>query len=256
MSTPRRIRYADQEDVVRLTLAHPPRNILTIEMLEELGEVLEKAAARPALKGLLITAEGEVFCAGVAVADQLGERAKPMLEIFHRVFRLLHGLECPTLAAVQGVALGGGAELATFCDVVIAAEGATFGQPEIKMGVFPPIAALHYPTRIGPARALQLLLSGETLGAAEAERIGLVDRVVPAERLGEAVESELAHLRALSAVAMRLTKRAVREAKSLPFEQGLALLEELYRCELLTTADAEEGLRASTEKRKPVWRDR
>lgn len=250
------IRYADQGDVVRISLARPPLNILTMGMLEDLTAALEQAARRPALKALLLAAEGKAFSAGVAVEDHLGERARPMLDAFHRVFRLLWELDCPTVAAVQGAALGGGAELATFCDVVVASETAAFGQPEIKVGVFPPIAVLHYPTRIGLSRTLRLLLSGEVIGAAEAERIGLVDRVVPADRLGEAVEAELDRFRALSAVVLRLTKRAVREAAGRPFDRGLTQLEELYHDELMATADAEEGLRAFMEKRKPVWRDR
>lgn len=253
---PALVRYAAEADVVRITLARPPLNILTTGMLEELARALEQASRRPALKAVLLAAEGRAFSAGVAVEDHIGERARPMLDTFHRVFRLLHDLECPTVAAVQGAALGGGAELAAFCDVVVASETATFGQPEIRVGVFPPIAAIRYPARIGPARTMRLLLTGEVIGAAEAERIGLVDRVVPPDRLGEAVEAELARFRGLSAVVLRLTKRAVREAAGLPFDQALSTLEELYHCELMTTADAEEGLRAFAEKRQPVWRDR
>jgi len=250
------VRYADDRDVVRISLARPPLNILTIEMLDELGAALELAAARPALKALVLGAEGKAFCAGVAVEDHLGARARRMLDAFHAVFRLMHDLDAVTVAVVQGAALGGGAELATFCDVVVADERATLGQPEIKVGVFPPIAALHYPTRIGLTRTLRLLLTGEVLGAAEAERIGLVDRVAKTGALDEVLETELGRLRALSAVVLRLTKRAVREAHGLPFDHALALLEELYHCELMATADAEEGLRAFAEKRTPVWRDR
>jgi cyclohexa-1,5-dienecarbonyl-CoA hydratase len=250
------LRYVDERDAVRITLARPPLNILTVEMLQELGEALEAAAARPALKALLLAAEGQAFCAGVAVEDHLGGRARPMLEAFHRVFRRLRALECATLAAVQGAALGGGAELATSCDLVLAAESATFGQPEIKVGVFAPIAALRYPARIGAARTLRLLLSGEVLGATEAERIGLIDRAVPDGQLADLVDSELARFRGLSAVVLRLTKRAVLDASGLDFAEGLALLEELYHDELMATADAEEGLRAFVERRKPVWRDR
>jgi cyclohexa-1,5-dienecarbonyl-CoA hydratase len=250
------LRYADDRDVVRLTLARPPLNILTTEMLEELTHALELAAQRPALKALVIGAEGKAFCAGVAVEDHLGAQAKAMLDAFHAVFRTLRGLDCLTVAAVQGAALGGGAELATFCDLVIADERATLGQPEVKVGVFPPIAALHYPARVGLARTLRLLLTGEVVGAVEAERIGLVDRVAKAGALEEALEAELGRIRALSAVVLRLTKRAIREAHGLPFDQGLTLLEELYHCELMATADAEEGLRAFVEKRPPVWRDR
>jgi cyclohexa-1,5-dienecarbonyl-CoA hydratase len=250
------IRHEDDRDVVRLTLARPPLNIMTIDMLEQLGLALEQAARRPALKAVLIAADGKAFSAGVAVEDHLGDRAKPMLETFHRVFRLLHALECPTVAAVQGAALGGGAELATFCDVVIAAGHATFGQPEIKVGVFPPIAALHYPTRIGLAATRRLLLTGEVITAAEALRLGLVDRVVPADTLAAAVDAELAKFRGLSAAVLKLTKRAVRMAAGRGFDQALTMLEELYHCELMTTADAEEGLRAFADKRPPVWRDR
>jgi cyclohexa-1,5-dienecarbonyl-CoA hydratase len=161
-----------------------------------------------------------------------------------------------TIAAVRGAALGGGAELATFCDIVIAADDATFGQPEIKVGVFPPIAALHYPHRIGYPKTLQLLTSGEILTAADAVRVGLADRVVPAERLADAVEVELGRYRKLSIPVLRITKRAVRAAHGVDFAEGLATLEELYHTELMTTADAEEGLRAFVEKRKPVWKDR
>ena len=250
------VRVVEDVDVVRITLARPPLNILNLEMLESLRAALESAALRPALKAVVLAAEGKAFCAGVAVEDHLGDRAKLMLEAFHMVFHALRALECPTVAAVQGAALGGGAELATFCDLVVAEETATFGQPEIKVGVFPPIAVLHYPLRIGPARALRLILTGEVIGAAEAERIGLVDRVVPAGQLAEAMEAEVGRFRALSAVVLRLTKRAVHEARRLPFEEGLGVLEDLYHHDLMTTADAEEGLRAFMEKRKPVWRDR
>lgn len=250
------IRYETDGSVARCTLARPPLNILTIDMLDELNRALEAAAAAPALKALVLRGDGRAFSAGVAVEDHLGDRVKPMLDAFHRVFRTLHALDCVTVAAVHGITLGGGAELATFCDVVVAADSARLGQPEITVGVFPPIAALHYPRRIGLARTVRLLLSGEVIGAAEAERIGLVDRVVPGDRLDEAVEAELARYTAQSAAVLRLGKRAVREAADRPFDEALATLEELYHHQLMTTEDAVEGLRAFVEKRKPVWKDR
>ncbi|HUG37184.1 MAG TPA: enoyl-CoA hydratase/isomerase family protein [Candidatus Limnocylindrales bacterium] len=250
------VRITADYDVMRVTLTRPPLNILTIDMMHEINAALAAAAARPALKVLVLAAEGKAFCAGVAVEDHVGERVKPMLEVFHEIFRRLHALPCLTLAAVQGAAIGGGAELATFCDVVVAADHATIGQPEIKLGVFPPVAALHYPRRIGVPRTLALLLSGDTLGAAEAQRIGLVDHVVPAATLEEVVQARLARVRGHSAAVLRLTRRAVLDGEGRDFMEALPAVEDLYMYELMTTEDAGEGLRAFMDKRRPVWKDR
>jgi cyclohexa-1,5-dienecarbonyl-CoA hydratase len=256
VSTPGLIRRRWDGAVARLTLVRPPLNVLTIPMMDDLNAALDEAAGRPAIKALLLEAEGKAFSAGVDVEDHMGDRVKPMLEAFHGIFRRLHALDCPTVAAVQGAALGGGAELATFCDLVVASENATIGQPEIRVGVFPPIAALHYPVRVGQPRALQLLLSGQVIGAAEALRIGLVDRVAPPDKLAEMVEAEVARFTAQSAAVLRLTKRAVREASGASFELALSRLEDFYQHELMATEDAHEGLKAFAEKRPPVWRDR
>ena len=249
------IRYAVDYDVARLTLARPPLNILTIDMMQEITGVLDDVIERASLKILLIEGDGKAFCAGVDIADHAPERVKPMLEAFHGIFRRLRRVPCATVAAVRGAALGGGAELATFCDVVVASEDAKLGQPEIKVGVFPPVAALHYPRGIGVARTLGLLLSGEVLTAADSLRIGLVDHVVPAEGFAEAVQARIARFRAHSAAVLQLTKRAVLEADGLAFDVALPMLEDLYRYELMTLADAEEGLRAFADKRTPIWRD-
>jgi cyclohexa-1,5-dienecarbonyl-CoA hydratase len=250
------VHYSEEAQVARIELRRPPLNILTLDMLEELGAALDAAASHPTLKALVLSGAGKAFCAGVAVEDHVGARARRMLDAFHDVFRRLRALDCVTIAAVQGPALGGGAELAAFCDVVVAAENATLGQPEIKVGVFPPIAALHYPTRVGLARAVRLVLSGEIIKADEAARIGLVDRVVATESLASSVETEIERYRTHSAVVLRLAKRALRAAHGLPFDEALATLEEIYHHELMATADAEEGLRAFIEKRTPVWKDR
>jgi cyclohexa-1,5-dienecarbonyl-CoA hydratase len=250
------LRVADEGAVTRLTLARPPLNVLTIEMMRELGDALEGAAAQPLLKVLVLTGEGTAFCSGVDVEDYHGDRAQPMLEAFHAVFRTLRRLDCVTVAAVQGPALGGGGELATFCDLVVASPEATFGQPEIGVGVFPPVAMTHYPRRVGPHRALQLVLSGEVIRAEEALRLGLVDRVAAAGRLGETVEAEIARFTRQSAALLRLGKRALRETLDRPFDEALAFLEDVYQYELMATEDAREGLRAVSEQRPPIWRDR
>lgn len=255
MGAPPLVRVVEAVDVVGITLAHPPSNVLTLAMLGELREALEDAAERPALKALSLTAEGDMFCAGLDVGERLaGGRA--IVDAFVAVFRALRTVPCPTVAAVGGRALGAGAELATGCDVVVASDEATLGLSEIGLGVFSPVAALHYPLRVGPARALRLILRGEILAAADAERIGLVDRVVAPGALAEALERELGRFRALSAAVLRLTKHALRATHGVPFDEGLSLLEEFHRHHLMTTADAEEGLRAFVDQRKPIWRDR
>ncbi len=250
------VRYREQYDVARITLARPPLNIMTIEMLDAISDALGRAALNPSLKVLVLEAEGRAFSAGVAVEDHLPDRVRPMLEAFHRIFRDLRALDCLTIAAVQGPALGGGAELVAFCDLVIASEKATLGQPEVKIGLFAPVAVLRYPARIGAARTLRLLLSGEVIDAVEAARLGLIDRIVPADRLAEAVDLEVERFRAQSAVVLRLTKRAVRDSLGVPFDEALAALEAVYQYELMTSEDAAEGLRAFLEKRKPIWKDR
>lgn len=239
--------------VARVVLRRPPLNILTIEMIRELNRVLRDLREDSGLRLLVLAAEGKAFSAGVAVEDHLPDKVAPMLESFHDIFRHLHRLSCPTLSAVQGPALGGGCELACFADLVIASEAASFGQPEVKLGVFPPVAAVHFPHRIGLARTLQLIYSGDILPAREAERIGLVDRVVRPEELDGAVEAAVARFREKSAPALRLAKRAAWAAAGRDFHAGLHEVERLFLEDLMKGEDAAEGLQAFLDKRAPAW---
>jgi len=239
--------------VARIVLRRPPLNVLHLEMIRELNRALRDIRPESGLRALVIAAEGKAFSAGVSVEDHLPDRVAGMLGAFHETFRQLRTLSCPTIAAVQGPALGGGCELACFADWVIASEAAAFGVPEIKLGAFPPIAALHFPHRIGLARTMQLILTGETLGAREAERIGLVDRVVAAGELAGAVEEAVQRLRDKSGPAVRLAKRAVLLGASRDFDAALADVERLFLDKLMQTRDAGEGLRAFLEKRPPRW---
>ncbi|MBI3076789.1 MAG: enoyl-CoA hydratase/isomerase family protein [Deltaproteobacteria bacterium] len=256
MSEHRFLKVSVDDGVARVVLNRPPLNIFTTEMVEELNRVLEGLSGEPALRALVLAAEGKAFSAGVAVEDHLGDRVAPMLEAFLGTFRLLRSVGVPTVSAVQGPALGGGCELACFADLVIASEAATFGQPEIRLGTIAPLAALHLPSRIGLPRTLQLLLSGDVIRAEEAVRIGLVDQVVPPERLTEAVEGALAKFRDKSSPALRYTKEAVLSAMGLPFEEALERVKALCLEELTKTEDAAEGLRSFLEKRPPVWQHR
>jgi cyclohexa-1,5-dienecarbonyl-CoA hydratase len=192
----------------------------------------------------------------VDVSEHTADMVEEMIEVFHRIFRLLQGLDVPTLAVVGGAALGGGCELALFCDLVIASEKASFGQPEIQVGVFPPVAAVALPGIIGPKKAMELLLTGDRLRAEEAERLGLVNKVVPPDELAAAADELVGKLTKLSAAVLRLTKRAVRVGSVGSFGDGLAAVEEVYLGPLMGTEDAHEGLAAFMEKRAPVWKDK
>jgi cyclohexa-1,5-dienecarbonyl-CoA hydratase len=161
----------------------------------------------------------------------------------------------PTLAAVNGAALGGGMEVAIACDMIVATSGAKFGQPEIKLAVFPPIAAVLLPRLVSPARAMELLLGGESIVADEALHIGLVNRVFARESFAADLKVFVDPYLALSRAALVSTRRAIRETAGKPFGAALATAENIYLKELMATDDAKEGLAAFVEKRKPVWRN-
>lgn len=244
------------EGVARITLNHPPLNVLNIPTMKEITTALEGLRGDRQTKVLVIAAEGKAFCAGVDVKDHTADKVDEMVEVFHRIFRLMWSLDIPTVAAVNGAALGGGCELATFCDMVIASEKATFGQPEIQVGVYPPVAVVTFPRLMPHMKAMELLLTGEVIDAGEAERLGIVNRVVAKDSFEEELSSFVGKLTVLSGAVLRLTKRAALQGLGLGFEEALDGSEELYLKRLMKTEDATEGLRAFMEKRKPIWKDR
>jgi cyclohexa-1,5-dienecarbonyl-CoA hydratase len=239
-----------------LTLDRPPLNVLHISMLRELDEALRVLSEDEEAKLLVLTGAGKAFCAGVDVADHTAERVNVMLDLFHSAVRRLLALEFPVVAAVNGAALGGGCELVLACDLVVAREGARLGQPEIRLGSLPPVAAVLLPRLVGRQRALDLVLTGRTIDAEEAREMGIVSRVLPADDFADGVKSYVAHLGALSRPVLRLAKRAVLEGMVLPFEPALQRTEEIYLDELVNLHDAHEGLAAFMEKREPVWKDK
>jgi cyclohexa-1,5-dienecarbonyl-CoA hydratase len=241
--------------VARLTLNRPPLNILTLAIIRELAGALDTVAQETQLKAMVLAAKGKAFCAGVDVADHTPERTEPMIREFCALFTKLRTLPVPAIAVVQGAALGGGTELAVACDMVLAAASARFGQPEIKLGVFPPVAAALFPQLIGYQQAARLLFSGETITAGEAEQLGLVTFVAADDELETAQERLLAQLRGMSAAALRMTKRALLYGADLGVTRALPRIEDLYLKDLMATADAHEGVQSFIEKRQPVWRD-
>ena len=252
------IRFQIEDRVARITLARPPLNVLNIAMMREINSALNDCTQHRELAAILFdAAEGtRAFSAGVAVEDHAPELVFQMLDTFHSVFRNLQQLAKPAIAVVDGPALGGGCEFVCACDVVIASDRARFGQPEIKLGVFPPIAAILLPRIIGERKARELILTGDLVDADEALRLGLVNYVVPSSELAAKTESVLAKLRELSAAGLSMTRAALDLAEQIGFETALTNVENLYLHELMKTEDAEEGVRAFKEKRKPEWKNR
>ncbi|MFN2383664.1 MAG: enoyl-CoA hydratase/isomerase family protein [Gemmatimonadota bacterium] len=242
--------------VTRIVLARPPLNILNIRMLEELADAVDAHATRADLRVLVIAAEGKAFSAGVDIADHTAERVRPMIAAFHGLFRRLAACAPVTVAEVRGAALGGGCELAGCCDLVLAADTARFGQPEIALALFPPVTAAAFPALMPARKVLDLMLTGEIFDAAEAERIGLVSRVFPAAGFATDAAAFVTSLAARSGVALRLAKKAWRAALGVSFDEALDRAEEIYLNELMRTRDAHEGIAAFVEKRAAVWEDR
>ena len=244
-----------KDGVATLTLNRAPLNWLNIVMMEEINSYFEGLMKEKSLKLLVVQAAGKAFCVGVEVADHLGDLAPKMIATFHRMFRLMDALKAPSLAVVNGSALGGGCELALYCDMVVATEKSKFGQPEIQVGVFPPIAALVFPRIIGRKKAMELVLAGDTIGAQEALSLGLVNKVVPEASLGEEVNAFIGKFTKLSAIVLKLTKEATLAGLNDDMDQGLKAIEKIYLGQLMKTHDAMEGLKAFLEKRKPTWKN-
>lgn len=252
------IQFAVENRIARITLARPPLNILNIAMMDEIGQALSAVSGERDLVAIIFDAAPgcRAFSAGVAVEDHAEKTIYRMLDSFHAIFRHLEQLARPAIAIVDGPALGGGCELVTACDIVIASDKARFGQPEIKLGVFPPVAAILLPLVVGDKRARELILTGEIIDAEEARRCGLVSHVVPSSELPAKSAEITARLSELSSPALELTRRALDLGRGRSFETLLKQTEDLYLHELMKTEDATEGINAFQEKRKPVWRNR
>jgi cyclohexa-1,5-dienecarbonyl-CoA hydratase len=252
--------YVRQERVATVTLNRPPLNILDIPAIQALDDTLAHLDQEEGLQLVVLRgAGGRAFSAGVSVQDHTPDKIRPMLEGLHGAVRRLRGLAPVTVAAVHGHCLGGGMELALACDLVIATDDARFGQPEIELGCYPPVAAALYPSLLGSGRTLDLLLSGRTFLCDEAERLGLVTRRVATGDLAAAIERFAAEVTGKSAAVTRLIKQAVRAGSRLDersFDEALAENERLYLEELAQTEDMGEGIAAFLEKRRPVWKHR
>jgi cyclohexa-1,5-dienecarbonyl-CoA hydratase len=237
----------------RIVLRNPPLNVIDISMMEELSRALKEIEARQEVSVVVISGEGQAFSAGVDVAAHAPEKVEEMLAKFHAVIRALVSSNKVTIAAVHGHCLGGGAELAMVCDVVYTADSAQWGFPEIKLGCYPPVACTALAALIGQKCAAELILTGRTISGTEAATMGLANRALPPQEIEAAADESVARLKELSPAALAITKKALYAWDSIHFDKGLLRAERIYLDELMQTADAQEGIRAFSEKRKPKW---
>jgi cyclohexa-1,5-dienecarbonyl-CoA hydratase len=239
--------------IATITLDRPPVNVLNIRMMEELNDAMEALVVRTDLAAIALRANGKAFSAGVDIADHTADKVASMIRLFHAIFRKMASTDAITVACVQGAALGGGCELACFCDVVLASEKAKFGQPEVQVGVFPPVAAAILPAQIGVRKAVEFVAVGSTIRADEALRIGLVSHVYPVDEFDARADAYLGTIDALSRPVVRMAKRATVGPARTQMLAHLDEAERMYLGELMSIADAHEGIAAFLEKRSPRW---
>ncbi|MFC1943630.1 enoyl-CoA hydratase/isomerase family protein [Chloroflexota bacterium] len=244
-----------KEGITKLTINRPPVNVINHDTLVEINTALEELAKDEETKVLLIRGSGDrAFCAGVEIKDHIGEMMPKMIREFCRAFTLLRGLGKPSIAVVNGMALGGGCELVAGCDMAVAAEKAEFGQPEIKLGGLAPIAALLFPRIMGEKKAYELILLGENISAKEAERIGLVNKVVPEEELDKTAEEFARKFLGKSSLSIRLVRDAFYQCADTA-EFGAAMQKGIeHGIKSWETEDSQEGLKSFLEilgKKKP-----
>ena len=248
--------FQTAQGISRIILNRPPGNVLSVEMMEEIGAALDSLENAREVKLVVLEAQGKYFSAGFELGDHLGDRAYMMLEAFHNIFESLAKLDKPTLAVVAGPAFGAGSILVAGCDIALAAASAKFGHPEIKGGVFNPLAAALLPRLVGRKKAYEIILGGAGFTAADAERLGLITRAVPDDRLEAEAAALSQRFQEGSAPVLQLTRRAVAGGLDLLLPDAVRHAEDVYLNQLMGTEDFEEGLAAVTAKRKPVWKDR
>jgi enoyl-CoA hydratase/carnithine racemase len=246
-----------KDGIAKLTINRPPVNVVNYETLMEINTALEKLGKDEETKVLLIRGSGNrAFCAGIEVKDHIGEMMPRMMSEFERMFRLLRSLGKPSIAVVNGVALGGGCELVAGCDMAIASEKAELGQPEIKLGGLAPAAAAFFTRIMGEKKAFELILLGENINAKEAERIGLVNKVVSEEELDTTAEEIARRFTAKSSLSLKLVRDALYQCADIAeFDKATQKGTELG-IRTWETEDGQEGLKSFLDKRKPAWKNK
>jgi cyclohexa-1,5-dienecarbonyl-CoA hydratase len=235
----------------------PPLNVLDISLLRELDDALSSTAAQADVDVVVLRGAGErAFSAGVDIRDHTPEKAPEMLDVVHGAIRKLMALPQVSIAGVRGVCLGGGLEIASSCDLVVASEESSFATPEIFVGCYPPVALARFAGLIGYQRAAEMILTGRRFSAREAQAMGLINRLFSADQWESGLAALSEELLGKSGAVLRLTLRGLRELSHRGFDQALRRSEEIYCGELLKTADVDEGVEAFVEKRPARWQHR
>jgi cyclohexa-1,5-dienecarbonyl-CoA hydratase len=248
-----RISLEIEDAVARLTLRNPPLNVIDIPMMEELTQILARIESQSQVVAVVVSGEGKAFSAGVDIAAHTPDKVEEMLTKFHTVIRTLVATRKVTVAAVHGLCLGGGAELAMVCDLVYTSDDAEWGFPEIKLGCFPPVACAALAALVGQKKAADLILTGRSVTGREGAEIGLATRSVPDNLLSSAIQASIGQLLRLSPAALSVAKKASYAWDSMHFDKGLARAEKVYFEDSMKSQDAQEGIRAFLEKRPPKW---
>jgi cyclohexa-1,5-dienecarbonyl-CoA hydratase len=246
-----------KDGITVLSLNRPPVNVINYEAIMEINFALRELKNDEATRVLLLRGAGsKAFCAGVEVKDHIGDKMPLMMQEFGQIFSLLKNLGKPSIAVVNGVALGGGCELVAGCDMAIACDKAKFGQPEIVLGGLAPAAAALFPRMIGEKKAFEMILLGESITAQEAYRIGLINKVVPEEELDKAAEELARKFLDKSSLSIRLVRDIFYHCADIDELDGALQRATDLGIQTWETQDGQEGLKAFLEKRKPIWKNK
>jgi cyclohexa-1,5-dienecarbonyl-CoA hydratase len=250
------VQFRIESGAARITLHRPEHNLLNESMIREIVDGISLASERDDVKLIVLDSSAKVFCGGIDIGEYTSERVFQMIDAFHAVFSRMLDSSKPVVTVVNGPAIGGGAELAAFGDLVIATPKARFAQPEITIGVFPPLASTILPFLVGPKVALEIVLLGEPVTAERALDLGLVNRLVSEAHLEDTVNDLIARVTSHSGPVLTMAKKAILGGMGLSLRDGLKNSMDIFLNELYRLEDSQEGLRALVEKRKPNWKNR
>jgi cyclohexa-1,5-dienecarbonyl-CoA hydratase len=250
------VKFRIDAGVARMTLNRPEHNLLNEAMLREIAGGIIHAGEREDVKLIVLDSACKVFCGGIDIGEYTSQRVFQMLDAFHAAFSGMLDVGKPVICVVNGPAIGGGAELAAFGDLVIATPKARFAQPEISIGIFPPLASTILPFLVGPKIALELVLTGEPVTAERALELGMVNRLVPEAQLQKTVSDLVGRISGHSGPVLTMAKKAILGGMGLSLREGLKHSMNIFLNELYRLEDSQEGLRALVENRKPNWKNR